>query len=48
VRVLPDETWYCRVKPADVPTIVEHHLEGGEPVAELLHPRFHPRFTVQY
>ncbi|MBP0006944.1 MULTISPECIES: (2Fe-2S) ferredoxin domain-containing protein [unclassified Roseofilum] len=41
VRVLPDETWYCRVKPEDVAEIVESHLLGGETVQRLLHPRIH-------
>ncbi len=44
VRVMPDNTWYCRVKPGDVRTIVEQHLKDGKPVAALLHPRFHPQF----
>lgn len=44
VRVLPDETWYCRVKPEDVPEVVEQHLKQGKPVERLLHPRFHSRF----
>jgi (2Fe-2S) ferredoxin len=44
VRVLPDETWYCRVKPDDVPEIVHSHLQQGTPVDRLLHPRFHPTF----
>lgn len=44
VRVSPDEIWYCRVKPTDVPVIVEQHLKGGEPVEAKLHPRIHPRF----
>jgi len=44
VRVTPDETWYCRVKPDDVPAIVEQHLIGGEPVEAKLHPRIHLRF----
>ena len=44
VRILPDETWYCRVKPSDVAAIVDKHLRGGEPVDRLLHPRMHPRF----
>ncbi|NJP08779.1 MAG: (2Fe-2S) ferredoxin domain-containing protein [Leptolyngbyaceae cyanobacterium RU_5_1] len=44
VRVLPDETWYCRVKPEDVIEIVDHHLWDGKPVERLLHPRFHPKF----
>ncbi|MBW4469800.1 MAG: (2Fe-2S) ferredoxin domain-containing protein [Stenomitos rutilans HA7619-LM2] len=42
VRVLPDDTWYCRVKAQDVQTIVEEHLKQGRPVSSLLHPRFHP------
>lgn len=42
VRVLPEETWYCRVKPSDVPAIAEQHLQNDKPVARLLHPRFHP------
>jgi (2Fe-2S) ferredoxin len=46
VRVTPDEIWYCRVKPGDVPSIVEQHLEGNEPVRSLLHPRFHPDLRV--
>jgi len=44
VIVSPDETWYCRVKPTDVPTIVEQHLIGNKPVTALLHPRFHPKY----
>lgn len=43
VRVLPDETWYCRVKVEDVAIIIEHHLKGGEMVTHLLHPRMHPQ-----
>ncbi len=45
VRVLPEEIWYCRVKPSDVPVIVEQHLLGGTPVEAKLHPRIHMRFT---
>jgi (2Fe-2S) ferredoxin len=41
VRVLPEEIWYCRVKPIDVPLIVEQHFEGGKPVEALLNPRIH-------
>jgi len=43
VRVLPDDIWYCRVKPEDVVEIVQQHLKDGEPVDRLLHPRLHPR-----
>jgi (2Fe-2S) ferredoxin len=41
VRVLDDDTWYCWVKPEDVPEIVEQHLAGGKRVDRLLHPRIH-------
>jgi (2Fe-2S) ferredoxin len=39
VRVLPDQVWYCRVKPEDVPEIIQSHLRQGQPVRRLLHPR---------
>lgn len=41
VRILPEETWYCRVSQEDVPRIVKEHLQGGNPVLEKLHPRIH-------
>ncbi len=41
VRVMPGDTWYCQVQPADVDRIVDQHLEGGQLVEELLHPRIH-------
>lgn len=44
VHVLPDDTWYCRVKPDDVPDIVEQDLRWGKRVDRLLHPRLHPKF----
>lgn len=44
VRILPEETWYCRVKPTDVPVIVEQHLKGGKQVEEKLNCRIHMRF----
>lgn len=47
VRVLPDEIWYCRVKPEDVPAIVEQHLRQGKIVDRLLHPRMHPNFSYE-
>jgi (2Fe-2S) ferredoxin len=43
VRVMPDNTWYCRVRPEDVETVMQEHIAGGEPVERLLHPRLHPR-----
>jgi (2Fe-2S) ferredoxin len=42
VRVMPDSTWYCRVQPTEVDTIVEKHCtQGGQPVESLLNPRLH-------
>ena len=45
VRIIPEETWYCRVRVSDVPAIVEQHLQGGKPVEAKLHPRIHMRFS---
>lgn len=42
VQVMPDQTWYCRVRPEDAAEIVDQHLKGDRPVQRLLHPRFHP------
>jgi (2Fe-2S) ferredoxin len=39
-----EETWYCQIKPKDVPKIVEQHLKGGKPVEEKLNSRIHMRF----
>lgn len=38
VLVYPDGVLYGKVKASDVVTIIEEHLLGGEPVAELLAP----------
>ena len=45
VRIVPEETWYWRVKPHDVPIIVKQHLKGGKPVEEKLNTRIHMRFS---
>ncbi|MGB3494543.1 MAG: (2Fe-2S) ferredoxin domain-containing protein [Elainellaceae cyanobacterium] len=45
VRVMPDETWYCQLKPEDVHQIVTQHFQHNTPVESLLHPRFHPQAT---
>lgn len=45
VRVTPEEIWYYRVQPGDVPQIVEQHLKGGEPVAAKMNPRIHLRYS---
>lgn len=45
VRIIPEETWYYRVHPDDVPVIVEQHLKGGKPIEDKLNPRIHMRFS---
>ena len=35
VVVYPEGVWYGRVRPEDVPEIVQHHLLGGKPVERL-------------
>lgn len=45
VRIVPEETWYCRVQPEDVSVIAEQHLRGGKWVEAKLHPRFHQHWT---
>lgn len=47
VRILPDEIWYCRVKPTDVSAIAQSHLENNQPVDRLLHPRIHPTYACR-
>ncbi len=43
VLVLPDNVWYCRVQPEEVPAVVERHLRGGQPIRAMLSPHFHAR-----
>ena len=43
VLVLPDQIWYWRVHPEEVPAIVEQHLCQGRPVRAMLYPKFHAR-----
>jgi (2Fe-2S) ferredoxin len=38
VAVHPDNVWYARVTPADLPEIVGTHLVEGRPVERLLMP----------
>ena len=38
ILVYPEGIMYSGVKPADVPTILEQHLLGDEPVTSLLMP----------
>lgn len=42
VLMLPEEVWYSRVQPRDVPLIVEQHLGRGNLVHAKLYREFHP------
>jgi (2Fe-2S) ferredoxin len=42
VIVLPEQVWYCRVQPDEVPAVVKRHLYGGEPIRAMLYRKFHP------
>lgn len=41
VLVLPEQTWYCRVLPAEVDVIVDRHLIKGRPIKAMLYRKFH-------
>ncbi|MEQ9553476.1 MAG: (2Fe-2S) ferredoxin domain-containing protein [Coleofasciculus sp. G3-WIS-01] len=41
VVVLPEQTWYCRVHPDEVPTVVQRHLKEGQPVKAMLYRKYH-------
>lgn len=43
VVVTPEQVWYSRVHPDEVPAVVEKHLVGGQPVAAMLYPKLHPQ-----
>ena len=43
VLVLPDQIWYERVQPAEVPAIVKRHLRDGQPIQAMLYRRFHQK-----
>lgn len=38
LAVYPDNSWYARVRPEDLPEILESHLEQGRPVERLAMP----------
>lgn len=42
VVILPEQIWYSRIQPVEVPAIVERHLRGGKPIKAMLYHRFHP------
>ncbi|OUC11955.1 MAG: 2Fe-2S ferredoxin [Alkalinema sp. CACIAM 70d] len=41
MQILPDQVWYCEVKPQHIEQIIEQHLRNNQPVSSLLNPRFH-------
>lgn len=41
VVVLPEEVWYCRVQPEEVPAVAERHLRQGKPIHAMLYRKFH-------
>lgn len=43
VLVQPEKIWYNRVLPEEVPTIIEKHLQNGQPVKSMLYVKFHPQ-----
>lgn len=47
VRILPDNIWYCRVRPEEVSEVVKRHLRGGRPVRAMLSPYFHAAHKPQ-
>lgn len=40
VLVMPEQVYYWRVNPDEVPAIVERHLRGGKPVKAMIYPKF--------
>lgn len=42
VKVVPDNIWYSRIHPDEVPAVIQQHLVGGQPVKALLYSKFHP------
>ncbi len=42
VVILPEQVWYDRVGVAEVPVLIERHLQAGQPVAAMLYRKFHP------
>jgi (2Fe-2S) ferredoxin len=41
VLVTPEQIWYSRVHPSEVPRVVERHLQDGRPVSCMLYPKYH-------
>jgi (2Fe-2S) ferredoxin len=41
VLILPEQVWYGRVHPDEVPAIVDRHLRGGVPIQAMLYRKVH-------
>lgn len=41
VLVMPEEVWYCGIRPEEVTSVTEQHLQGGKPVKAMLYRKFH-------
>lgn len=41
VLVEPEQVWYDRVLPEEVPAVIKQHLRQQHPVKKMLYPKFH-------
>jgi len=41
VLVLPEGIWYGKVAAAEVPAVIEQHLQCGKPIKAMLYQKFH-------
>lgn len=42
VRIVPEEIWYSRVQPVEVPSVIARHLIGGQPIRAMLYSKICP------
>lgn len=45
---LRDRIWYWRVRPEEVPSIIERHLRHAHPLVKMLYPKFHQIIPILY
>ncbi len=41
VLVMPEQVWYCGIRPEEVAAVTEQHLQEGKPVKAMLYRKFH-------
>ncbi|TAG95524.1 MAG: (2Fe-2S) ferredoxin domain-containing protein [Oscillatoriales cyanobacterium] len=41
VLVMPEQVWYSGIRPEEVVSVTEQHLQGGKPVKAMLYRKFH-------